>query len=90
MHKRIILLLAITIVLSLSVINIRYQTRLRFAQLQGLQLERDALDVEWGKLLLEQATWSEHRRVEEVARAQLDMVTPQSQQVIMPTGAIIP
>lgn len=81
MRKRMLVLLAVALGLTLSVIELRHRGRLQFAQLQQLQAERDALDTEWGQLLLEQATWSEHRRVEGMARARLGMVLPRSEQV---------
>jgi cell division protein FtsL len=53
------------------------------SELQVLQAERDALDVEWGKLLLEEGAWSEHRRVETVARQRLGMAIPDPKQVVI-------
>lgn len=52
-------------------------------QLHTLQRERDALDVEWGRLLLEEATWSEHRRVEGMARERLGMSIPTPDSVLL-------
>lgn len=81
MHKRTVLLALLVFVLSASVIDLRHRNRLRFVQLQGLQAERDALDTEWGQLLLEQGAWSEHRRVEGLARNSLGMLIPRAEQV---------
>jgi len=46
-----------------------------------LQNQRDALNVEFGRLELEQATWAAPGRVEQIARSQLDMVNPAPAQV---------
>lgn len=81
MNKRLLLLLTVMFGLTLAVIDLRHRNRLQFAELQKLKTERDALDTEWGQLLLEQATWSEHRRVEGMARIQLGMTLPRSEQV---------
>ena len=76
MYRPLILLLAAVMVVSIAVINMRHESRRLFAELQTQRSERDALNVEWGKLLLEEGTWSQHRRIEAVARQRLNMSTP--------------
>jgi cell division protein FtsL len=49
--------------------------------LQNQQAERDALNVEWGKLLLEEGAWSQHPRVEALARSRLRMNTPDAEHI---------
>jgi len=83
MSRQLLLLIAAVVVSALMVIDLRQQNRLRFAELQTLTRERDALNVEWGQLLLEQGAWSEHRRVEDTARARLGMAMPSSEQVVI-------
>ena len=78
MSKRVLILLAIVMIISMAVVQTRHQSRQLFAELQARQAERDALNTEWGKLLLEEATWSQHRRVEAMARARLGMNTPET------------
>ena len=43
--------------------------------------ERDALDIEWGQLKLEQSAWATHGRVEQTARVGLKMVIPRPDEV---------
>ena len=43
-----------------------------------LTKNRDDLDIEWSQLLLEQSSWATHARVEQVARDNLRMKTPQA------------
>ena len=76
MPKRLIILLAAVMVTSMAVVQSRHESRQLFAELQTRQAERDALNVEWGKLLLEEGAWSQHRRVEAMARNRLNMNTP--------------
>jgi cell division protein FtsL len=66
---------------AMAVVELRHESRVLYAQLQKLQQERDALNVEWGQLLLEEGAWAQHRRIESVARAQLGMELPNPQQV---------
>ena len=79
-----VLLLAIAVVIcALSVIELRHRNRLLFAELQTVTHERDQLNTEWGQLLLEQGAWSEHRRVEETARARLGMALPGGDKMVV-------
>lgn len=62
---------------ALQVVNTRYETRLLVIQLQEMKSQRDELEREWTRLLLEQGTWNTHGRVEEIARSRLDMMVPE-------------
>ena len=81
MPKRFMLLAVAVLASALSVIDLRHRNRLLFVELQTLTQERDALNTEWGQLLLEQGAWSEQRRVEDTARARLGMALPAGDQV---------
>ncbi|OBS09080.1 cell division protein FtsL [Acidihalobacter prosperus] len=61
---------------ALGVVYSTYETRQLFIRLERLDAQRDALNVEWGRLELEQSVWSAHSRVERIARGKLDMVMP--------------
>ncbi len=78
MPRRLVILFAAVIVVSMAVVQTRHESRQLFAQLQVQQAERDALNVEWGKLLLEEGAWSQHRRIENMARSRLAMDTPEA------------
>ena len=68
-----------------SVVWVKHETRKRFATLQRLERARDALDVEWGQLQLEQSTWATHGRIESVVREQLGMDVPRAEEVVVVT-----
>ncbi|HEX3895924.1 MAG TPA: cell division protein FtsL [Rudaea sp.] len=73
----IVLLLLIAVVASaIGVVYARQQSRLLFGELVRLDNERDDLNTEFGRLELEQATWAEPNRIEQVARGQLGMINP--------------
>lgn len=61
---------------ALGVVYARHEARKLFAELQTLAQERDELDIEWGRLRIEQSTWATHARVERMARERLDMRVP--------------
>jgi cell division protein FtsL len=66
---------------SVQVIYARHQARVVFVRLEQLNAERDALDMDWGRLQLEQSYWSSHAFVERVANAKLQMSLPQMRDV---------
>lgn len=76
MSKRLIPLVVVVMAVSIAVIQMRQESRELFAELQTQRAERDALNVEWGKLLLEEGAWSQRRRIEAIARQRLNMSTP--------------
>jgi cell division protein FtsL len=61
---------------AIGVVFTKHEARDLFIELQGLNGERDALEVEWGQLKLEQSAWATHGRVEQTARVDLRMVIP--------------
>ncbi len=66
---------------ALAVVYASHESRKLFIELQALQEIRDGLDVEWGRMQLEQSTWATHGRVEAVARDSLSMRLPAPEQV---------
>jgi cell division protein FtsL len=59
-----------------AVVYVKYLTRIEFVDLQAVRAARDALDVEWGRLRIEEAAMSTHTRVERTARQSLQMHLP--------------
>ena len=72
----------------IGVVFTKHEARTLFIQLQGLNSERDALEIEWGQLKLEQSAWATHGRVEQTARVGLRMVIPRPDEVriVKPTA----
>lgn len=60
----------------------RHETRKKFVELGQLRSQVAALDTEWGRLQLEQSAWSDHGRIEQIARTRLNMVLPESDRVV--------
>lgn len=86
MPRHAAMLASAVLVVAMLVVALRHESRLLFAQLQALRGERDALNTEWGQLLLEEGTWSEHRRIEQMARTRLDMRIPARDRIIVLDG----
>ena len=66
---------------AVQVIYSRHEARAMFVHLERLNAERDSLEMEWGRLQLEQSFWSSHAFVERVANAKLQMNLPQTRDV---------
>jgi cell division protein FtsL len=64
-----------------GVIYVKHEARTLFVELEHLNGERDRLNIEWGRLQLEQSAWSAHGFVEQVANRQLKMTTPSATDV---------
>ena len=62
---------------SVQVIYARHKAREMFVRLEQLNAARDSLEMDWGRLQLEQSYWSSHAFVERVANAKLQMNLPQ-------------
>lgn len=61
---------------AISVVYSKHLNRKVFVELQQINKNIDALDVEWGQLQLEEGAWTDHGRLEELARKKLNMLLP--------------
>ena len=64
-----------------GVIYSRHRARDLFVHLEKLNSDRDALEMEWGRLQLEQSAWSNYGYVERVASERLHMSIPDSREI---------
>jgi cell division protein FtsL len=64
-----------------AVVEVKQRARTLFVELERLSAERDQLNIDWGRLQLEQSAWSAHGFVEQVATRQLHMTMPQATEV---------
>jgi len=78
-----IVLLLADIASAIGVVYARHESRRTFVELTRLQNERDEMNFEYGRLQLEQSTWAEPNRIEQVARGQLGMVSPAPLQTVV-------
>jgi cell division protein FtsL len=79
-----LVLLALGVLLTATgVVYAKFESRRNFVELQRLRAERDVLDIEWGRLQLEQSTWAAHGRLEKMARQKLDMHIPENEDVVV-------
>ncbi|MBQ4855332.1 cell division protein FtsL [Rhodanobacter sp. B2A1Ga4] len=74
-------LLVAVLASAIGVVWTRHESRVLFVSLTALQNQRDELNIEYGKLELEQATYAEPRRIDDEARQKLGMVDPRPQDI---------
>jgi cell division protein FtsL len=80
-------LLAIGVVVSgVALIRAEHDARQLFVELEELKREQDRLQVDWGRLQIEQSTMATHSRIESLARERLNLRVPSAEQVFVVAG----
>ena len=80
---RFVLLLLVVMGSGLSVVYITHRDRVLFNELQQLKGTANALQLEWGQLLIEQSTFGLEGRIENKAVEQLGMRVPPVDHIVM-------
>jgi cell division protein FtsL len=68
---------------AIGVVWSRHLHRQAYIQLSQLESARDELNIEFGRLQLEQATWSEANRIEQVAGTRIGMKFPEDADIVV-------
>lgn len=68
---------------AVAVVMTKHAGRSEFVVMQQLENQRDQLNEEWGRLLLEESTWASPGRVEQQAGNKLNMQVPTSDNTVM-------
>ncbi|HEU4992795.1 MAG TPA: cell division protein FtsL [Luteimonas sp.] len=68
---------------AIGIVFARHEHRQLFIELTRLEKSRDDLNIEFGRLQLEQATWAESNRIDQVARTRLGMVFPETRDIVL-------
>ena len=66
-----------------AVVYARQEHRQAYVQLNRLLRERDEINIEFSRMQLEQATWAETNRIEQVATQRIGMVFPQAAELVV-------
>jgi len=85
-HAKLPLALFIAIIVtSVMVVTTAHQTRLLTAQREQMVVERDALDIEWRNLILEENALGDHSRIERIAKEKLQLqhVDPAQENIVV-------
>lgn len=68
---------------AIALVYTKHDARKLFVELETLTQERDALNIEWGQLQIEQSTWAQHARIEQVATEDLALVRPEATEIFV-------
>jgi cell division protein FtsL len=78
-----VVLIAANVLSAIAVVFARHEHRQLFIALTKLEKARDELNIEFGRLQLEQATWAESNRIDQVARMRLGMRFPEAGDIVV-------
>ena len=79
----ILVLVLANIASAIGVVYARHRHRLLFVELSRLEKARDELNIEFGRLQLEQATVAESNRIDQIARLRLGMKFPEAADIVV-------
>ena len=82
-YFRLVLLSAAVLASGIGVVYARQQHRQAYVQLTRLLKQRDEINIEFSRLQLEQATWAETNRIEQVATERLGMSFPVQSELLV-------
>ena len=68
---------------AIQIVMSQHNARKTFIELQKLEIVRDELNEEWGRLQLEQSTWATDDRIERIAREKLNMRNPENSSIVL-------
>lgn len=78
-----LVMIVLVIASAISVVYVKHVSRVEFVALQKLERQRDQLNEEWGRLLLEESTWAGPGQVERQARNKLSMIVPKPEHIVV-------
>jgi cell division protein FtsL len=78
-----LVLLSLVVASGVATVYMKHRTRNQFIELQSLQHEHDEMQIQWGRLQLEESTWAAHDRVRGAASTQLGLYMPPGDAVVV-------
>ena len=65
------------------IVQTEHRSRQLFIRVEQLNREQDQLQIDWGRLQIEQSTWATHPRIESLARERLHLTVPRDEQLVV-------
>ena len=78
-----VILASVCVISAIALVYTKHESRNLFIELEQLTSERDALNIEWGQLQIEQSTWATHARIERAALEELSLKRPSSTEIYL-------
>jgi cell division protein FtsL len=82
----VLLLAACVTVSGIWIVETEHRSRQLFIEVEELNREQDQLQIDWGRLQIEQSTWATHPRIEGIARDRLHLTVPRDEQLVVVVG----
>ena len=76
------LLVTLVVGSALTVIYVKHESRVLFAELRAVQKAQDQQVIQWGRLQLQNSTLATHSNVESRARKDLQMRLPEDVELV--------
>jgi cell division protein FtsL len=76
-------LIVVLILSAFAVVYLKDLNRRAFIQYQDMARANQQAQIDWGKLLLEQSTWSAQANIQQAASERLHMITPAGKDIIL-------
>jgi cell division protein FtsL len=80
---RLLVLALLVVVFAVGVVLVAHQTRALYGRLQVEEHVGDNLDSEYERLLLEQSAWAGYHRIDQLAREELHMQSPNQGSLVL-------
>jgi len=79
-----VLVLAVLVAASgIGIVGAEHRARQLFIEAEELNREQDRLQIDWGRLQIEQSTWATHPRIETLARERMRLTVPRDEQLVL-------
>jgi len=65
------------------IVSVEHRSRQLFIEAEALNRELDQLQIDWGRLQIEQSTYAQHSRIETLARQRLRLTEPADDQLVV-------
>lgn len=65
------------------IVSVEHRSRQLFIEAEALNRELDQLQIDWGRLQIEQSMYAQHSRIETLARQRLRLTEPADDQLVV-------
>lgn len=79
----VLVLAALVTASAVWIVATEHRSRQLFIKVEELNREQDRLQIDWGRLQIEQSTWATHPRIETLARERLKLTVPADDQLVV-------
>ena len=73
----------VCVISAIALVYTKHESRRLFVELELLTRQSDELNIEWGQLQIEQSTWAQHARIEQVATEELSLLRPSTADIFV-------